>query len=123
MCVSVPSHTCVFMRSTLTNRYLFCKERLLAGSEFAVLDLMDELEAGARSARDRDRAKARRNAEEVGRSVARFHHITPRETLAVLPIENVSCANTFEPSASSVHPHELPVGHHPIDPQEFPRML
>lgn len=31
-----------------------------AGSEFAVLDLMDELEAGARAARERERAKGKR---------------------------------------------------------------
>lgn len=45
---------------------MFCKERLPAGSEFAVLDLMDELEAGARAARERERAKGKR-VEEVKR--------------------------------------------------------
>ncbi|CAN0397416.1 unnamed protein product, partial [Scytosiphon promiscuus] len=32
-------------------RYLFCKERLPAGTEFAVLDVLDDLESGARAAR------------------------------------------------------------------------
>lgn len=47
------------------DRYLFCKERLPAGTEFAVLDLMDDLEAGAKAAREKDRAKAKKALLEV----------------------------------------------------------
>lgn len=46
-------------------RYLFCKERLPAGTEFAVLDLLDDLESGAKAARNKDRAKAKKAAQEV----------------------------------------------------------
>ncbi|CAM9564743.1 unnamed protein product, partial [Hapterophycus canaliculatus] len=50
-------------------RYLFCKERLPAGTEFAVLDVLDDLESGARAARDKDRAKkAAQEADAKGRS-------------------------------------------------------
>lgn len=42
-------------------RYLFCKERLPAGTEFAVLDLLDDLESGAKAARN----KAKKAAQEV----------------------------------------------------------
>lgn len=48
-------------------RYMFCKELLPAGTEFAVLDLMDDLEAGARAAREKDRAKAGKGLDEVSR--------------------------------------------------------
>ena len=50
----------------IIGRYLFCKERLPAGTEFAVLDLMDDLEAGAKAAREKDRAKAKKALLEVG---------------------------------------------------------
>lgn len=53
VCVCV----CVCVRVTRPQRYLFCKERLPAGTEFAVLDVLDDLESGARAARDKDRAK------------------------------------------------------------------
>eukprot|EP00752_Nemacystus_decipiens_P014194 g12623.t1 len=46
-------------------RYLFCKERLPAGTEFAVLDLLDDLESGAKAARNKDRAKAKKAAQEA----------------------------------------------------------
>ena len=55
-----PSHF-----SRLFGRYLFCKERLPAGTEFAVLDLLDDLESGAKAARNKDRAKAKTAAQEV----------------------------------------------------------
>lgn len=48
-----------------SSRYLFCKERLPAGTEFAVLDLMDDLESGAKAARGKDRAKAKKASDEV----------------------------------------------------------
>ena len=44
-------------------RYLFCKERLPTGTEFAVLDLLDDLEAGAKAAREKDRAKSKNTRE------------------------------------------------------------
>ncbi|CAM9681409.1 unnamed protein product, partial [Ectocarpus sp. 8 AP-2014] len=46
-------------------RYLFCKEGFPAGTEFAVLDLLDDLESGAKAARAKDRAKARKAAQEA----------------------------------------------------------
>lgn len=49
----------------ISPRYLFCKEGLPAGTEFAVLDLLDDLESGAKAARAKDRAKARKAALEV----------------------------------------------------------
>lgn len=60
-----PLHLCVRLYVVRLQRYLFCKERLPAGTEFAVLDVLDDLESGARAARDKDRAK--KAAQEVRR--------------------------------------------------------
>ena len=54
------------LTTAIIGRYLFCKEQLPAGTEFAVLDLMDDLEAGAKAAREKDRAKAKKALLEVG---------------------------------------------------------
>ncbi|CAM9480698.1 unnamed protein product, partial [Laminaria digitata] len=59
-------------------RYLFCKERLPAGTEFAVLDLMDDLETGAKAAREKDRAKKKKALLE-GKSKGRSSRLYGRE--------------------------------------------
>lgn len=62
------SMNAMFSRLWVNTRYLFCKEMLPPGTEFAVLDLMDDLEAGVRAARDKDKAKAQKGLDDVSKA-------------------------------------------------------